>query len=37
MEVGFADQSHFSRHFKNIMRVTPGQDASAWWARRSGG
>lgn len=24
---GFADQSHFNRHFKRIMRVTPGQYA----------
>jgi len=25
--VGFADQSHFSRHFKSIMQITPGQYA----------
>lgn len=24
---GFADQSHFNRHFKRIMRVTPGEYA----------
>lgn len=23
--VGFADQSHFARHFKRIMRVTPSE------------
>ena len=36
MEVGFADQSHFTRHFKRIMGVTPGQYVQAWWPRRSG-
>jgi len=30
-EVGFADQSHFHRHFKQILQVTPGEYA------RSGG
>lgn len=28
-KVGFADQSHFARHFKRIMRVTPGEYARA--------
>jgi AraC-like DNA-binding protein len=27
--VGFADQSHFTRHFKRILGVTPGQYANA--------
>jgi AraC-like DNA-binding protein len=27
--VGFADQSHFTRHFKRILGVTPGQYARA--------
>lgn len=27
--VGFVDQSHFTRHFKRIMRVTPGQYSRA--------
>jgi len=26
-EVGFSDQSHFHRHFKNILHVTPGEYA----------
>jgi len=26
-QTGFADQSHFTRHFRRIMRVTPGQYA----------
>ena len=25
VETGFADQSHLTRHFKRLMRVTPGQ------------
>jgi AraC-like DNA-binding protein len=25
METGFADQSHFTRHFKRLVAVTPGQ------------
>ncbi|WP_261891956.1 AraC family transcriptional regulator [Acaryochloris marina] len=25
VETGFADQSHFTRHFKRLVRVTPGQ------------
>lgn len=28
-KVGFADQSHFARHFKRVMRVTPGEYARA--------
>lgn len=28
-ELGFTDQSHFSRHFKRIWRVTPGEYATA--------
>jgi AraC-like DNA-binding protein len=28
--VGFADQSHFTRHFKRIMRVTPAEYARPW-------
>ena len=28
-EVGFADQSHLNRHFKRIMRVTPGHYANS--------
>jgi AraC-like DNA-binding protein len=27
--VGFADQSHFTRHFKRIMKITPGTYARA--------
>lgn len=27
-QVGFADQSHFTRHFKRIRRITPGQYAN---------
>lgn len=27
--LGFADQSHFTRHFRRIMRVTPGAYAQA--------
>jgi len=27
--VGFADQSHFNRHFKRILRVTPSEYARA--------
>jgi AraC-like DNA-binding protein len=27
--LGFADQSHFNRHFKRVMRVTPGAYARA--------
>lgn len=27
--VGFADQSHFTRHFKHVMRVTPARYARA--------
>jgi AraC-like DNA-binding protein len=26
-QVGFADQSHFTRHFKRLRRITPGQYA----------
>jgi AraC-like DNA-binding protein len=26
-QVGFADQSHFTRHFKRIRRITPGRYA----------
>lgn len=29
LNVGFADQSHFTRHFKRIMRVTPSRYALA--------
>jgi AraC-like DNA-binding protein len=29
--LGFADQSHFTRHFKRIMHVTPAQYASTKW------
>lgn len=29
LSVGFADQSHFTRHFKRIMRITPGDYAHA--------
>lgn len=32
--VGFADQSHFTRHFKRIMRMTPAEYAR-WDARSS--
>jgi AraC-like DNA-binding protein len=31
---GFADQAHFSRHFRRIMRVTPGQYARSTGRRR---
>jgi AraC-like DNA-binding protein len=26
-ELGFGDQSHFHRHFKHILQVTPGEYA----------
>ncbi len=29
LSVGFADQSHFTRHFRQIMRVTPARYANA--------
>lgn len=32
-EVGFADQSHFGRHFKRIYGVTPGQYRQVAWGR----
>ena len=25
LDTGFADQSHFSRHFKRLMKITPGE------------
>ena len=28
-DTGFADQSHFARHFKRVLQVTPGQYARA--------
>ncbi|MEO0537631.1 MAG: helix-turn-helix transcriptional regulator [Cyanobacteria bacterium P01_A01_bin.123] len=28
IDTGFADQSHFTRHFKRFVRVTPGQYVS---------
>jgi AraC-like DNA-binding protein len=31
--VGFADQSHFSRHFKRVWAVTPGRYAAAFRRR----
>jgi len=34
-QVGFADQSHFTRHFKRIRHITPGQFARMHAARRS--
>jgi AraC-like DNA-binding protein len=33
--VGFSDQSHFTRHFKTIMRVTPSQYARGVAPRKS--
>jgi AraC-like DNA-binding protein len=27
--VGFADQSHFTRHFRKVMSITPGRYARA--------
>ena len=35
-QVGFADQSHFTRHFKRIRRITPGQYARMHAAGRGG-
>lgn len=32
--VGFADQSHLTRHFRRVLRVTPGEYAQAWDERR---
>lgn len=29
-EAGFFDQSHFSRHFKNICGITPGRYLREW-------
>jgi AraC-like DNA-binding protein len=29
MSVGFADQSHFTRHFRKVMSITPGRYARA--------
>lgn len=28
--VGFADQSHLTRHFRRVLRVTPGEYAQGW-------
>jgi len=33
--VGFSDQSHFTPHFKKIMRVTPSEYARGVAARKS--
>jgi AraC-like DNA-binding protein len=33
VDLGFVDQAHFIRHFKKIMRVTPGQYARSAFAR----
>jgi AraC-like DNA-binding protein len=35
-QVGFADQSHFTRHFKRIRRITPGRYARMHAAGRGG-
>jgi AraC-like DNA-binding protein len=35
--VGFSDQSHFARHFKKIMRVTPSEYARGTAARKKSG
>lgn len=34
-ETGFADQSHFHRHFRRLMGMTPGEYARAAGARRT--
>lgn len=34
--VGFADQSHFTRHFKKIMRITPSDYVAGSRQRRTG-
>lgn len=38
-EAGFFDQSHFSRHFKNICGITPGRylREMGWMPRRRAG
>lgn len=35
LSVGFADQSHFTRHFRQIMGVTPARYANATWHGKS--
>jgi AraC-like DNA-binding protein len=34
IEVGFADQSHLHRHFKNITSLTPGEYAKGYYRTR---
>jgi AraC-like DNA-binding protein len=33
-DIGFTDQSHFTRHFKRITGVTPGQYLPQWRPNR---
>jgi transcriptional regulator GlxA family with amidase domain len=34
--LGFVDRAHFIRHFKRIMRMTPGQYARSAFGRTAG-
>ena len=37
VSVGFADQSHFTRHFKRLFRMTPGEFIDLQQNRPRGG